>query len=186
MERWIEIRPVEGVRREWLAGGLVTQAEWNFAAGLRNEARRAEWLGWRAIVRERFFAEGFARIDSVGIGYGPGGEPVLLGEGSGIDGVGGGHADRGGMRNPLGYIGVSHTKGWVAVVWSPEPCAIDVELKTRSVSPVAAERMGIVPNVEAWCAWEAAYKYRCAAGIEAAPEMVRFHDHPELVVATIG
>ncbi len=122
--------------------------------------RVAEKAAWRAIVRERL-----GLSDDSAIGYNKNGAPVL--------------------SDGLGYIGVSHTRGWVAVVWSPKPCAIDIELRDRKISPAVAERMGIAPEIEDWCAWEAAYKYKSVTGTAPAPSAVSFIPHPELVVAVI-
>lgn len=124
-------------------------------------ARRvAERAAWRAIVRRRLG-------DDTEIGYNKNGAPVL--------GAG------------RGYISVSHTKGWVSVIWSSEPCAIDIERRDRRLSAAAAERYGI-GTIEDWCALEARYKYsgltgRTGGGGE--PPPVRFLPHPELVVAVI-
>ncbi len=119
--------------------------------------REAEGTAWRRIVRERMG-------DDITVSYNENGAPVL---------------DRG------GYIGVSHTRGWVAVVWSTEPCAVDIELKTRKISPETAARMGIAPYIAAWCAWEAAYKYKSVTGRDADPSRLSFPEHPELTVAVI-
>lgn len=121
--------------------------------------RVAEKAAWMAIVRRRL---GIA--DDSPIGYNKNGAPVL--------------------ETGRGYISVSHTRGWVAVVWSPEPCAIDIELKSRRLSPAAAERYSI-GSIEDWCALEAHYKYTGLTGREPAVDRVSFIPHPELVVAVI-
>jgi phosphopantetheinyl transferase len=121
--------------------------------------RVAERAAWRAIVRRRL------GLSDDAIRYNKNGAPVL--------------------RDGRGYIGVSHTRGWVAVVWSPEPCAIDIELRDRKISPAAAARMGIAPEIEYWCAWEAAYKYKSVTGSAPDPSAVSFIPHPELVAAVI-
>jgi phosphopantetheinyl transferase len=122
--------------------------------------RETERAAWRAIVRERL---GLPNDNA--IGYNANGAPVLDGE--------------------RGFISVSHTRGWVAVVWSPEPCAIDIELQGRKVSPGLAARFGITPEIEQWCALEAAYKYKSVTGILPEPLEVDFLLHSELVVAVI-
>ena len=134
--------------------------------------REAESAAWRRIVRERLG-------DDIVISYNEHGAPVLV---AGDGNVDGGVAVK---VNPAGYIGVSHTQGWVAVVWSPEPCAVDIELKTRKISPATAARIGIAPDIAAWCAWEAAYKYRSVAGHDADPSRISFPPHPELAIAVI-
>ncbi len=116
----------------------------------------AERAAWHAIVRELLG-------DDTTISYNKNGAPVL---------------DEG-----RGYISVSHTRGWVAVVWSPRPCAIDIELRDRKLSAAAAVRYSI-SSIEDWCALEARYKYAGLTG-RPAPDSVRFLPHPELVVAVI-
>jgi hypothetical protein len=124
-------------------------------------ARRvAERAAWRAIVRRRLG-------DGVTVGYNKNGAPVLL--------------DPPGS----GFISVSHTRGWVAVIWSPEPCAIDIELRGRVLSAAVAKRYSI-SSMEDWCALEAEYKFRGLTGRDPAPGSVSFPPHPELVVAVIS
>jgi phosphopantetheinyl transferase len=104
--------------------------------------------------------------NDVSIGYNAAGAPVL--------------------NDGRGYISVSHTRGWVAVVWSPEPCAVDIELKTRRLSAAAGARYNIT-SIEDWCALEARYKFAGLTGRQPKPESdaVSFLPHPELVVAVI-
>jgi phosphopantetheinyl transferase (holo-ACP synthase) len=66
----------------------------------------------------------------------------------------------------------------VAVVWSPEPCAVDIELVTRNISQVtlhrfiSTEERSLVDSsdplfpVSVWCAKEAAYKFARTAGLD--------------------
>jgi hypothetical protein len=145
--------------------------------------REVERTAWRAIVRRR--------LGLVEIGYNRNGAPILGPGGPGRPGgPGAGHdAGAGPGTGPgtdpnagLGYISISHTKGWVAVIWSPEPCAVDIERRDRALSADAAARYGIT-SIEEWCALEARYKF---AGLTTAePPPVRFHTHPDLVVAVI-
>ncbi|MDR0907803.1 MAG: 4'-phosphopantetheinyl transferase superfamily protein [Rikenellaceae bacterium] len=127
----------------------VTPEEWE-AAAMNSTARRSEWLTWRALVRQRLGRD-------VAISYDTQGAPIV----------------------DKGCIGVSHTRGWVAVVWSAEPCAVDIELTARAISSVTARRF-ISPEeralpdstnplfpVAVWCAKEAAYKFAHAAGLVA-------------------
>lgn len=120
--------------------------------------RVAERAAWRAIVRERLG-------EDTAIGYNENGAPVL---------------DPG-----RGYISVSHTRGWVAVIWSSAPCAIDIELRGRELSAAAAARYSI-GTIEDWCALEAAYKFTGLTGHEPTPGSVEFLPHPQLVVAVIS
>jgi hypothetical protein len=119
--------------------------------------REAEKKAWRAIVAER--------LGPVEISYNQAGAPIL--------------------PNGPGYIGGSHTNGWVSVVWSPQPCAVDIELKGRKISPDIAARLEIEPTTEAWCKWEAAYKFRSLTGREPNPESLKINPHPDLVIAVV-
>jgi phosphopantetheinyl transferase len=77
-----------------------------------------------------------------------------------------------------GYIGVSHTRGWVAVVWSPEACAVDIELAARNISHsttsrfISSEERSLADSsnplfpASVWCAKEAAYKYARTPGLD--------------------
>lgn len=181
MDSWIEIRPLPDV------------------PGLSR--RVAERAAWRAIVRERLGV-------GVLIGYNQNGAPVLENGNSPVtnsvpttDNTPATDSLPATDNSPVtdsapatddtpvtggayGYISISHTRGWVAVVWSPGPCAIDIELKTRRLSAAAAERYSI-SSIEDWCALEAEYKYEGLTGRKPAPGSVRFLPHPELVVAVI-
>ena len=132
--------------------------------------RVAERAAWRSVVRERL-GEGVATD------YNKNGAPVLkrapMSEGVPVS------------ENAPGYISVSHTKGWVAVVWSPAPCAIDIELRERVLLPAAAARYGIA-TMEDWCALEVRYKFTGLTGREPAAGSVRFLPHSELIVAVIS
>ncbi len=162
MNSWIEIQPIpepKGISR-----------------------REAEGAAWRAIVRRHLGQ------DTV-ISYNENGAPVLgkipVREYLSVEDRGPQtSASRRDAPNPLGYIGVSHTRGWVAVVWSPEPCAIDIEPADRKLSPAAAERYSL-SSISDWCALEAAYKYKGLTGIEPPRNAVAFLPHPVLIVAVI-
>lgn len=97
-----------------------------------------------------------------------------------------------------GYISVSHTKGWVAVMYDPRrPCAVDIELRSRPLPESVARRYGL-RSMDDWCAREAQYKHSCqrppatpdvAQGTSAKSRSeiptVRFLPHPDLIVAVI-
>ncbi len=122
-------------------------------------SRRAmERTAWRAIVRERLGRD-------TAIAYNENGAPVLSPD--------------------CGYIGVSHTRGWVAVIWSPEPCAIDIELRDRKLSSAVTTRYPSIKSIEDWCAFEAEYKFAGLTGHPPTPDSVHLLPHPELVVAVI-
>lgn len=162
MNFWIEIRPVPDIE-----------------GASRRDRRMAETAAWRAIVRERLGS-------GIGISYDNNGAP-LLDRTPDADALPAGHPGRHGhISHPghPGHISVSHTKGWVAVLWSPEPCAIDIEPVERELPPAAAARYSI-GSISDWCALEAAYKYKSVSGREPDPARLRFHPHPHLVVAVI-
>ncbi len=128
--------------------GLVTEAEWETAAAMRSASRRAEWLAWRAAARERLGRD-------ITITYDSNGAPIL----------------------EEGYISVSHTRGRVAVVWSPRQCAVDIEPASRDVSHSSArfiseDESGLadagnpVFALSVWCAKEALYKYSGVPGLD--------------------
>lgn len=124
--------------------------------------REAEGAAWRAIVHERLG-------QNITISYNKNGAPVLSAPAE---------------ATYPGFIGVSHTRGWVAVVWSPEPCAVDIELKSRTLAPEVARRYSI-ESIEDWCTLEALYKYKSLTGTDADKAEVKLLPHPELVVATV-
>lgn len=137
---WTDIR-----RRNAGSGSVlcVTDDELCRAGAMSCPSRREEWLLWRSIVRQHLGADVCIEYDACGA-------PVLPGKGV--------------------HIGVSHCRLAVAVVCSPEPCAVDVECLDRNFHRVAAryiteqERLlegAQEPLFEAavWCAKEAAYKY---------------------------
>jgi phosphopantetheinyl transferase len=144
---WLEVRPIstdiEALRER------VTPQEWDEASAMSSKKRRAEWLTWRALVRERLGQD-------VAISYDANGAPV---------------AD-------IGQISVSHTLGWVAVVWSRGRCAVDIELLSRKISHTTAQRFisdtektladSADPRfaISVWCAKEAAYKYSHIEGLD--------------------
>lgn len=102
--------------------------------------RRKEWLAWHALLHE---TAPQAETD-----YDPDRAPVLK---SG------------------GYIGVSHTKGYAAVIIAETPCAVDIELRNRNflkaapkyLSPDERQRFGTEGDLpgKIWCAKETLYKW---------------------------
>ena len=111
------------------------------AAAFGSERRRAEFLGWRALVRRELGTD-------VQIGYDAVGAPVLTGSDC--------------------CISVAHCAGRIAVCISPERCAVDIEPASRNFS--RAESRYMTPSEQAlsdeplwpgivWCAKEALYKY---------------------------
>ncbi len=150
-EGWLSIERVPSdleSLRPW-----VTDDEWVEAATFRSSERRAEWLGWRALIRRRLGAD-------TPISYNEKGAPLV----------------------GAGYISVSHSAGWIAVLWSPFPCAVDIELSSRPLPPAAAERYGI-SSLQDWCSHEARVKF--ASLSSSPPPVPRIVPHSDLVVAAI-
>ena len=68
-----------------------------------------------------------------------------------------------------GYIGVSHTRGYAAIIIGEEPCGIDIERRDRNFSRAVyriltdEEREGATTLPDGagiyWCAKEALYKW---------------------------
>lgn len=129
--------------------GLCTAAEAARAfARYTGEARRREWLAWHALLHEvEPSAEAY---------YERSGAPALRG---------------------ARFIGVSHTKGYAALMLGDRPCAVDIEPEGRCFAKAAprflsdAERglpmihgeraLGLV-----WCAKEALYKWYGQPGVD--------------------
>jgi predicted dehydrogenase len=88
----------------------ATAEDLAFVERISNSGRRCEVLAWRAIVRRELGAD-------VEIFYDEYGAPKV---------------DR-----PNTYIGVSHSKGVVAVYISEKPCAVDIEHSNRDFRRVA-------------------------------------------------
>lgn len=145
MESWLEIETVREFRPQAPEEfGLPTAAEDIAAAlGFGNEARRAQWLTWRGVVRRRLGEE-------VAIEYAANGAPQL--------------------RDLPYNISVTHSRDYVAVLCSPRPCAIDIERLDRRFERVAARYLA--PGEEklagedpgmfralGWCTKETLYKY---------------------------
>lgn len=102
--------------------------------------RRAESLMWRAVVCRH--------LPDAQIGYNAIGAPVVT-------------------NYPV-HIGVSHGAGYVAVCFSDNPCAVDIEPLTRDFSRASARfatdderRLSDGPLLlpALWCGKEALYKY---------------------------
>lgn len=147
IDLWLEIRQVPDDPETLRT--LVTEAEWTESLSMNPASRRTEWLSWRAVVRKK--------LGNTEVSYDENGAPVLT------DG--------------MGHIGVSHTKGWIAVVCSPTPCAVDIELSSRDVSRTASRfvsederRLADARNplfaISVWCAKEAAYKLVRIPGLD--------------------
>lgn len=126
--------------------GRVTEADWAAAAGFPPR-RQAEYLTWRAAV--------YRELGAVRIGYDAAGGPVLI-------------------DDPR-HIGVSHGGGWVAVVISDCPCAVDIESEARRFTRAAphfltAAEAALIADARAagvvWCAKETLYKLARRPGLD--------------------
>ncbi len=137
---WIDIRQLSALPDDC---ALVSEQERIEAGRMTSPRRRNEWLLWRAVVREHLGADTVIDYDSVGA-------PVLC--------------------NRNGHISVSHCMHEVAVMYSPDRCAIDVESLSRDFSGISRRylndvELGIVSSfgqdglAAAWCVKEAVYKY---------------------------
>lgn len=122
---------------------LVSEQDRSAASRLGGARRRAEWLMWRAIVcRELPGAE---------IGYDDAGAPVV--------------------ENYPVHVSVAHCTGWVAVVISDGPCAVDIEPSGRDLGHTperfATEReLALGDPLAIWCGKEALYKYAGRRGLD--------------------
>ena len=130
------------------AARWTTPEERAEAAAFGSERRRAEFLGWRAIVRRELGMQ-------VRIGYDAAGAPVLTGSDC--------------------CISVAHCADRIAVCISPKRCAVDIEPASRDFS--RAESRYTTPSERAlsddplwpgivWCAKEALYKWSGLGGLD--------------------
>ncbi len=135
------------------AARWTTPEEHADAATFGSERRRAEFLGWRAMVRRELGR-------AVVIGYNIIGAPMLRGSDL--------------------CISVAHCAGRIAVCISPERCAVDIEPETRNFS--RAESRYMTPSERAlsddplwpgivWCAKEALYKYSGSLSLDFAEDL---------------
>lgn len=129
---------------EQLGAMLGNEALLQQARAFGSEARRAEWLAVRLLLRDLLG-------NDAGIEYDADGKPLL----AGVD----------------GYISVAHTRGYAAVAYSPKyPLGVDIELITRKVG-VARDfllnkgEQALLPAAGGdgylllrWTAYEALYK----------------------------
>lgn len=116
---------------------------------LHPEKRRREWLAVRALLREHAGPE-------LTIAYTPAGAPRL----------------------EKGWLSISHTDGYAALLYAPAPCGLDIESPARDFSRTARRfvneteasfRRELPPNffhALLWCAKEAAYKRMGIPGLD--------------------
>lgn len=132
----------------------LTEEEQAYCQALGSDARRKEFAAWRNLAR---ILSGAERIV-----YDNAGGPCFA--------------------DPTkGFIGVSHTVGYVAVIiCDSSPCAVDVERVGRDVSRVRSRYVsdqerslekGDNFDLSLWCAKEVAYKFYRRAGIDFLADM---------------
>lgn len=146
MMRELVVRPLPDERE---AAAWATREELAAAAAFRSASRRREYLGWRALARERLGRD-------AAIAYDAAGAPVVT--------------NRAGVR-----LSVSHAAGWVALLLADAPCGVDIEPADRDFSRVAQRCLTdderrlsaspLWPGV-AWCAKEALYKLAGRRGLD--------------------
>lgn len=146
MMRTLVVRPLADERD---AAAWATRGELAAAAAFSSELRRREYLGWRALVRERLGRDAAIAYDGVGA-------PVVT--------------DRAGV-----HLSVSHAAGWVALLLADAPCGVDIESADRDFSCAARRYLTdderrlsdspLWPGV-AWCAKEALYKLAGRRGLD--------------------
>lgn len=119
---------------------IVRAEDLAFVAQFPAKSRREEILTWRALLYKKL-------AERVVIEYDQNGAPYILGS----------------TLN----IGVSHTKGCVAIVISDSPCAVDIENSGRDLSYAATRfitpqenKLLSIPHALTiiWCAKECYYK----------------------------
>ncbi len=122
--------------------GWVTAAEKRTAEGFGSPRRRAEYLTWRALVRQYYGHNLQFAYDALGAPYV--------------------------VNHPEWYLSVSHTKTSVAVLLSEYRCGIDMEETNRRFQRIrhkylTDEELALSDHPHflaiAWCAKEALYKY---------------------------
>lgn len=110
--------------------------------------RRREYLAWRAVVRREVGADAQIAYDAAGA-------PVVV-------------------NYPV-HISVAHCRGRVAVCFSDERCAVDIEPAGRDLSRAAGRYLSPAERalsddplfpLAAWCAKEAMYKYSGRNGLD--------------------
>lgn len=139
---------------------LLTEEDLEHLASLVSPARRAQWSTCRVILRSRLGAEAKFR-------YATSGALILV--------------------HPVGethFLAISHSDEWVAVMFSPKRCGVDIEALDRNFSRVASRYISheeraqfeaqVGSHFEAimWSAEEALYKYGSNPGLDFIKDMV--------------
>ena len=128
--------------------GWVTAAELQRAESFGSAHRRAEYLTWRALVRQHYGRE-------LEFAYNDLGAPCIV-------------------QHPHLYLSVTHDADAVAVLVSEHRCGIDMERKERRFQAIRTKyltdeeaALSTHPHflAIAWCAKEALYKYAGEQGL---------------------
>ena len=135
--------------------GDLTPADRDYLAGVGSQRRREEGATWRSLVR--------GESGDVDISYDDTGAPVVCG-------------------GKWPYVGISHAGGYVAVIFSFERCAIDMENTERDFSRASSRYISRaemnIPGSDdplfpaaVWCAKETLYKYSGLKGLDLAGDL---------------
>ncbi len=133
---------------ELYARASLSSSSRNFYTTLQSHRRRKEWLAVRAMLHEVFPQERMI------IDYASSGAPYLV--------------------DNNGFISISHTEGYAAVLLSSTRCGVDIECPNRDFSRVSnrflspdeqtcfsPEQYGLL-----WCAKEALFKVSGVTGVD--------------------
>ena len=144
---------IEKIATEETLRKSATTEELSIVGQFGSASRRCEVLAWRAVVRR-------VLGDEVKISHDEYGAPVV--------------------DMPNTFIGVSHSRECVAVIFSDGECAIDIESADRDFRRVAShylseEELALAEQNdlygEMWCAKEALYKYYKKGGFDFASDI---------------
>lgn len=125
-----------------------------FIAQFGSASRRSEVLAWRTIVRRELGSE-------VTISHDEYGAPKV--------------------DTPDTFISVSHSRDRVAVLFSDDVCAVDIESTERDFRKVASRYLSVEEQAlaeqndlyaEMWSAKEALYKYHVKGGVDFVKDVV--------------
>ncbi len=151
---------VERVCPEAENSPLLTEEDKEYLAALSAPSRRAQWATARALLRQMLGADAELRYASSG---------ALI------------------LTKPIGttrHLSISHTKEWVAVMFSEGRCGVDIESLGRNFSKVASRYIShderekfealVGEHFEAlmWSAKESLYKYGASEGLDFLQDMV--------------
>ena len=128
----------------------ATAEELQSVEGITASSRRAARLAWRALLRSMLLPT------TVEVSYLSNGKPEI-------------------RNSQYRHISVSHSRDYVAVALSQEPCGVDVERIDRNFERVKSRYMTAAEallsddarwSAVVWCAKEALYKYAGREGVD--------------------